>query len=292
MSLGSKCRDKAVTVSFSGESVVLERRGTDGDLQRAAAFIAEQRDKVDAFGLGGMDLYIYGSKRRYIYKEALPLVKAAGAVPILDGSGLKNTLEKRLIKGLQDSGVVDFAGRNVLLVCGVDRYGMSQALQATEGKIFYGDVAFGLHIPYLFSDYRVYKVLTRLCLPVIVNLPLRMFYPQGRQQEQRCVGYGDLFAPMDIVCGDFHFIRRYMPEDMRDKIIITNTVTAEDKKLLRESGVRLLVTTTPCIDGRSFGTNVYEAALVALSSRSATLEPEEYERLIDYYELRPAIEWL
>lgn len=292
VSLGASSRDKAVKLCLRGEELLLERRGTDGDLRRAAALLNEQKEQVDAFGLGGMDLYIYGGTKRYIYKEALPLLRAAGAVPLLDGSGLKNTLERRLIQELHQSGIVAFRGRRILLVCGVDRYGMSQSLQQTGGQVFYGDFAFGMHIPYLCSNYRLYTALTRVCLPIIVRLPLRFFYPQGHAQEQRCPRYGHLFDNMDIICGDFHFIRRYMPEDLKGKTIITNTVTAEDKLLLKKCGVKLLVTTTPCFEGRSFGTNVIEAALVALSGRRTPLEGAAYEDMLAYYGLCPSIERL
>ncbi|MHB1611436.1 MAG: hypothetical protein ACYCT0_07080, partial [Sulfobacillus sp.] len=49
------------------------------------------------------------------------------------------------------------------------------------------------------------------------------------------------------------------------KIILTNTTTQEDRESLKNRGVRLVVTTTPVLSGRSFGTNVIEAALVAVS---------------------------
>ena len=36
-----------------------------------------------------------------------------------------------------------------------------------------------------------------------------------------------------------------MPDNLAGKTIITNTVTAGDRKLLRNAGVRCLITTTP-----------------------------------------------
>jgi hypothetical protein len=49
---------------------------------------------------------------------------------------------------------------------------------------------------------------------------------------------------------------------MDGKIIVTNTTTQHDRDLFKQAGVRLLVTTTPMLDGRSFGTNMMEAGII------------------------------
>jgi hypothetical protein len=53
-----------------------------------------------------------------------------------------------------------------------------------------------------------------------------------------------------------------MPNNLDGKIIVTNTTTAKDREIFKKAGVRLLVTTTPILDGRSFGTNMMEAGIV------------------------------
>ena len=53
---------------------------------------------------------------------------------------------------------------------------------------------------------------------------------------------------------------RHMPDDLRGKTILTNTVTLHNLDELRDRQVTRLVTTTPNLGGRSFGTNVMEAA--------------------------------
>ena len=61
------------------------------------AIIKDLDGKVDAFGLGGIDRYIYAVDRRYEFHDARRIVQAARKTPIVDGSGLKNTLERRVI---------------------------------------------------------------------------------------------------------------------------------------------------------------------------------------------------
>jgi hypothetical protein len=68
-------------------------------------------------------------------------------------------------------------------------------------------------------------------------------------------------------------------------------VTAEDRQMLKDAGIKTLVTTTPCLQGRSFGTNVLEAAIVAASGSKTALCPEEYEAYINKYSIMPSIEY-
>jgi len=56
---------------------------------------------------------------------------------------------------------------------------------------------------------------------------------------------------------------------------------------LRARGARYLITTTPRLSGRSFGTNVVEALLVALAGRE--LGEADYLRYIDLLGLKPQV---
>ena len=77
---------------------------------------------------------------------------------------------------------------------------------------------------------------------------------------------------------------------MDGKAIVTNTITSKDVDLLRERGLRLLVTTTPQLRGRSPGTNVLEAAIVAALGRPPeTITPDDYLRALGDMGWRPEV---
>ncbi len=76
---------------------------------------------------------------------------------------------------------------------------------------------------------------------------------------------------------------------MDGKVVITNTTTADDIDFLTRRGVRYLVTTTPVFDGRSFGTNLLEAALVAVAGKGRRLTYPELEEMLEKLSLRPHI---
>src|SRR5882672_8077303 len=108
ISLGSSKRDKKVYVNFFGTDFEIERVGTDGDMEKYRQRIAELDGKVDAFGVGGTDIYVYVGDKRYVLPEIVKLWSGAKQTPYVDGSGLKNTLERETVAYLQDNGLVDF----------------------------------------------------------------------------------------------------------------------------------------------------------------------------------------
>lgn len=291
VSLGSSSRNHVASGEFAGCKFRLERIGTDGDKAAAKRLLRSMDGKVDAFGLGGTDLFIYAGKRRYTFRESAEIAAWAGRTPIVDGSGLKNTLERRVIRMLATEKIIDFEGKKVLMVCALDRFGMAEALHEAGAINTYGDLMFGLGLPVPLHKLSSLDRLARCLAPIVTRLPVSLFYPTGKAQCERRPKFAAAFAVADIIAGDWHFIRRHMPDRLDGKIIITNTLTGEDKRLLQKSGAAMLVTTTPEIEGRSFGTNVIEAVLVALAGKKAVdLSVEDYEELLERLAVRPRIE--
>ena len=289
ISLGSSKRDHAAEVNLMGKSFLVKRIGTDGDMKKMIRFIGENDGKVDAFGLGGMDLYIQAVNRRYTLREAVKVAKAARITPILDGTGLKNTLERRVIYYLSKETDILSGKKKALVVSAMDRFGLAESLGLAGCEMSYGDLVFVLNLPFPLKSLNTLAFIARLIVPVVRLLPFSMLYPTGKQQESSKPRYSRYFLDADIIAGDFHFIRRYMPEKLPGKVIITNTVTSDDIEMLREKGVKQLITTTPEIEGRSFGTNVMEALLVAYSGNKGELQPEEYQFLLEELNFKPRI---
>ncbi|MEQ8172101.1 MAG: quinate 5-dehydrogenase, partial [Candidatus Eremiobacterota bacterium] len=103
--------------------------------------------------------------------------------------------------------------------------------------------------------------------------------------------YHKYYEEASIIAGDYHFIRKYMPLSLSGKIIITNTITPFDIEELKKRHVSKLITTTPDIQGRSFGTNVLEAVLMVLIGKThENITDEDYLHLIKELHILPRIE--
>ncbi len=290
VSLGSSTRDSSVVLELDGQRVSLERRGTDGDLAKARDLLERWDGKADAIGLGGTDVYVYAGKKRYTFRESARLIANVRHTPVLDGSGLKNSLERKLIRSLVADGKTPIRGSRVLLVCAVDRFGMAEALLEAGARVTFGDLIFGLNINKPLYSLKSLAWWASLLAPVVTKLPVSWFYPMGKAQEAREPRHTEYFLENDIIAGDFHYIKKFMPDRLPGKIIITNTVTAADRAMLKKAGVETLITTTPCIGGRSFGTNVMEAMLVALQNGRGPLSAREYLKLLERYHIEPSVE--
>jgi hypothetical protein len=287
--LGSAKRDHTVGVEILGHKVEISRRGTDGDLEKAVALLRELDGKVDAVGLGGIDVYLVARNRRYPVKDGLRLLNALKTTPACDGSGLKNTLERQVVDQLFREGILS-RGQRVLLVSAVDRFGMAEALVQNRAEVIFGDLIFGLGVPIPLRSLSTVAVLAAIILPVLGRLSFKMLYPTGQKQEKEKPKYGRYYEWADVIAGDFHYIRRYLPASIPGKVVLTNTTTKQDEAVLRERGARLLVTTTPELAGRSFGANVMEAVFLALLGKKwEEATPKDYLDLIERIGLKPSI---
>lgn len=292
ISLGSSKRDARGFLLLGDAHIILERRGTDGDMRKAEELLRYYDGKADAIGLGGTDLYLVAGDRRYIFAESAKLLQQVKNTPVLDGSGLKNTLERMAIRYLSDNGFIDFSDKKVLLVCAVDRFGMAEALVQKKSDVMFGDMIYGLGMNIPIYSLNALNRWASVLVPVITKLPVKWMYPTGEKQDEHVVRHPEYFLKSDIIAGDFLLIKRFMPSRLDGKIIITNTVTHEDRERLKAAGIKMLITTTPCLQGRSFGTNVLEAAIVAAYGKSRALQPDEYEECITKYDIVPSIEYL
>ncbi|MHC2995820.1 MAG: quinate 5-dehydrogenase [Candidatus Atribacteria bacterium] len=295
VSLGSSKRDHKVEIEILGEKVEIERRGTDGDVQKMMQIFQECDGKVDVFGLGGTDLYLYSGPqgKRYTIKESERIVKVIKKTPIVDGTGIKYVLEKSVVKYIDTQTDIVFKGKKALVTITVDRFGMAEGLMEAGCEMTFGDLIFSLNIPIPLHSFRSIEIFACLLLPVLIYVPIKYLYPTGEKQEKSNLKYVKYFQDADIIAGDYLSISQYMPEDMEGKIIITNTITSSNVEDLKKRGVSYLITTTPELNGRSFGTNVFQATLVAISGKSPEeLKPEDYLKLIEKIGFKPRIEKL
>ncbi len=274
-----------------GEPFTISRIGMDGSLDRAIAKIKEIDGTVDAIGLGGIDVYLYAGSQRYALRDGLRLLAAAEITPVVDGSGLKNTLEREAVDYLARELGMKFAEKRVLMVSALDRFGMAQALVAAGADVIFGDFIFALDLDKPVHGLDEFEEMARKYLPDACKLPFQFFYPTGKKQDRPPQPkYPEYYDDAEIIAGDFHFMRQFMPERLDGKMVLTNTLTARDIEELRSRGIATLVTTTPDFAGRSFGTNVVEAALVALLGKAwIDVTDADYAQMLGALKLRPRV---
>ena len=292
VSLGPASRDYEFSTRMFGQDIHVRRLGTDGDVDRARELVASLDGKVDAIGLGGMDVYFRVGHRTHVHQQIAEVASAASTTPVVDGVHLKNTLERWASGQVarQQPGI--FSHKRVFVVSGVDRYGMAQVLNSYTHRIYFGDPIFHLNLPFALSSFKQLERYADLVLPALCRAPYGKLCPVGREQDLRTPRGTRHFDQADIIAGDYVYIRRFAPDNLRRKIIITNTLSAADVEDLRQRGAESLITITPPLDDEHpfVGTNVIEAIFV--SSMDLPLDQiteDDYLNLVARSQLEPRI---
>jgi hypothetical protein len=275
VSIGSSKRDKSVEIDLLGQRVRLERIGTDGDMEKAARLFQELDGKVDAFGVGGADLSVIVAGKDYPLYSVRPMVRFIRHTPVVDGAGLKNTIESQLAQFIDERLPGRLPLKRALITTGADRWGMTTSFLSAGYECTFGDLMFGLGLPIRLHSAGAIRRLAALVMPIAGRLPFAWVYPTGEKQEERKPKWEKDYAWASVIAGDVHYIKRHMPPMLAGKVLATNTTTNEDVDLFRRAGVATLVTSTPRFEGRTFGTNVMEAALVAVSGQGRVLTHDE-----------------
>jgi len=280
ISIGSSTRNKSTVVNLLGQDVHIQRVATDGDMNAAREMFREYDGKVDAFGVGGSDLGLFFADRWYPLHSVLPMVQDVQKTPVVDGCGLKNTLEARCADMLEATigEYLDQIGRTALVMTAVDRYGLVRTFLDGGYQCIFGDALYSLGLPLPLYRERGIKRLVTFLVPFVTRMPFHWVYPTGEKQHQHKPKFTWAFNQSSVIAGDCHYITRNMPNDLKGKVVVTNTTTLDDIDRFRQAGVKYLMTTTPVYDGRSFGTNMMEAALLAVSG---------YQGKVDYRNHRP-----
>jgi hypothetical protein len=292
VSLGSSKRDKSVEVELLGEIVRIERIGTDGDMEKAAQLYKELDGEVDAFGVGGADLGVLVDQKWYPLYSVQPMVRFVKETPLVDGAGIKNTLENGLAPFI-DAQIGDYVQeKKAFITLGVDRWGLTTSFLDAGYECVFGDLMFGLGLPFAVHSASSLKTLAAIMMPIAGRLPFDWIYPTGEKQEVRDPKWEKYYHWGNVISGDCHYVKRHMPNRLDGKVIATNTTTSEDVELFRLMGVKYLVTISPVMDGRSFGANMLEAALIAVSGKGRVLKNEELRELLDELNIEPQLQEL
>ena len=284
VSIGSSKRDHEFTINIFDRDYHVRRIGTDGDKFKAIKLIKEADGKLAAIGLGGSDVFFRIGKRTYIHQDSKRFMDAAHQTPVVDGVGLKHTLERWAIKWVLQKRPGLFDNKKTLVMSGLDRWGISEVLSEYTDRFIFGDFMYAMKIPIQLRSLAAVERTARWLMPILCHIPFEAIYPTGKRQETVRPIFQGPFEWAEVIVGDYHYIRRYAPNDLEGKIVVTNTVMKADEDDLKGRGVTTLITTTPDMDGRSFGANVLEALFVAhLKEEGEDIADLSFERRTDRY---------
>ena len=174
----------------------------------------------------------------------------------------------------------------------MDRWGLSKSFADAGYETIFGDLMFGLEIPIAIHKNQPAQNTRRVAHAHCRKVTFCMGLSTGEKQEKRTPKWGKYYEWATVIAGDCHYIKRFMPDNLQGKVIVTNTTTPEDVEAFRKAGVKYLDYDHAVLDGRSFGTNMMEAALVAVSGKGRPLTWPELSEMLDKLGFEPQLQEL
>ncbi len=292
ISLGASSDDYELCTRMFSEEIHVRRFGTDGDVSRAGELVAQFDGLVDAIGLGGMNITFRVGRRTYVHQQIQQVASAAQTTPVVDGVHLKNTLERWAIGQIAQQQHGIFSHKRVFVVSGVERYGTAQVLGSFTDQIRFGDPIFHLNLPFALRSLKQLEWYADLVLPGLCQSRYGRLCPESGVEGQHTPRGTKYFDQARIIAGDYAYFRRFAPDNLRGKVVITNGLSAGDVEDLRERGVESLITITPPLDDQHpfVGINVIEAIFTSFIDRPlAEITDDDYLNLVTRSELQPQI---
>ncbi len=278
ISLGSSTRDKFISFNIGDNVINICRMGFDGDLVIAKKMIEKLQDEeVDSIGLGGIDLLLFINNNYFVIKDAKILYDQSYRIPVVDGSITKRILEPVIVENLIKDGILK-RDQKVLLVSSLDRFQTLLTFLNSGFNVLIGDLVFALKVDKILNNPKEIEEIAKILLSDVLNLPFNLIYPIGKEQEKDDEAILNIIKKydFDIVFGDFHYIRK-IQKLLKNKIVITNTLTDKNIEELKKIEVKLLISTGIYVEGRSFGANVTDSIFAAycLKLKNKKISPFE-----------------
>jgi predicted amino acid dehydrogenase len=281
-------------VELLGEIIDIQHYGCDGDLAKMAARIAKLDGAVDAIALQGISCRLKLGDETTTHTAGEHLFSIARKTPVVDGYGVRSAMERWAVRLAHEAQPGIWARKRVLMVPGLNHHGLAQALAQHTRELRYADPVVYFALPgRSASGSDALNAVGGATLAQLRNLSFRRLFPQaGTPGRPRNPGP---FLWADVLAGDMGTIRRYAPDSLKRKTVVTACASDEDIVDLTARGVALLVTTIPPLgaDLARLDEATFEACLAALRADQASpLTENTYLNLMANLKWQPGIRYL
>jgi predicted amino acid dehydrogenase len=292
ISLGPSNQDYEITAQAFGAEFQVQRIGTDGDAERARELVKEFDGAAAAIGLGETSLLFKVGRYTYGHGEIQSIARAAKVTPVVDGTHLKNTLDRWSLNHVASQQPGLFRYRRVLILSGVARYALAQVLTRYTDQISYGDPFVHFKTPIVLKSLRQLDLYARWILPRVCRAPYARHFPTAPSRDSAAARSEKFFKAADVIVGDFAYLRYYAPSDLQRKVIVTNTLSPDETEELQARGVESVVTLS-ALPGNAHSfvdSDVLEAMLTILIDRPPTeLTDDDYLQFASQCECEPRV---
>lgn len=286
------------TVQLLGQPIELTHYGCESDVGAVAAYIQKYDGEVTAVAVEGAARQLRLGKEKVDHEEAEHIFGLAEKTPVVDGQGILAAMERWAVRLIEEERPGFWAQKRILMVPGLNHGGLSEALQQYAEEIRYADPMIYFSLPGApgVGSPETLEPAARTTLPQLKQFPYYELFPgPGEPFRERS---SKLFEWADYLVGDMGALRRYGPDELPQKTVVTTHVSRDDLDDLRGRGVSVVVTTLPALSENEnrlaqHSAATFEACLVALRPQGTEpLTEDTYLNLLAELKWEPTIHYL
>lgn len=255
------------TIVFAGERIEIQWVGCEGNFERAQELVSEFDGKADAIALEGMPAQLKLGAETRAHVEGTRLLSVAMQTPVVDGSGVRDGLERWAVMLADRAQPGIFAEKHILMVPGVNHSGLADEIAKHSPVVRYADPFVFFNLPD-FPGVGSKETLQQAAAPTldqVARLPFKRVHALAGTPHAHRVGAP--FAHADMLVGDVGAIRRYAPHNLKGKTIVVEYAGEQDIADLQTRGASIVVTMMPCLQERGalgdLPASVLEAIFIA-----------------------------
>lgn len=271
------------TVTLLDQTITIDHIGCDLKLDVMAQQIAAADGQADAIALIGVSRHLKSARDTVEHVEGSKLFSIAAETPVVDGSGVRAAMERWAVQLADDREPGIWSRKRILFVPSINHHGLERALDRYNTELRQADpVMFDPNAPMLYRLGRLHDQSFRL-----------IYASPGEPNIRR---NPENFKWADILAGNPGAIRRYAPQDLKNKTVVCEAVSEDDIAAFQERGVRTIITTMPRLNGDTLAAHpapIFEACLVAMrADKTSPLVEDTYLNLIADLDWSPGIKKL
>jgi predicted amino acid dehydrogenase len=237
------------------------------NIERAQRLISESKGVYDAIAFSGFALTFTIGDRYHRHRKLRKLLVESDDADTLvcDGIRAKDTIERLLIRRIVETLEGDIANRRILVLSGMDRWGVSEVLSGVKSQIVFGDLMYNFRfgIPLLSLDQ--VRFVSPLILNVVTRAPLDWYFPGARSRRRLMPRWRHAFYWAEVIVGGMNYLKRYSPQSLDGKIVISNVISQDEIDWLKSKGASIVASLTPVVSGERISASVMEAALTLVT---------------------------
>ena len=282
ISLGSSRENFRFDARFLGETLSVQRIGTDGDKARALRLLKRSKHKSAAIGLGmpADDLQVHAAEQ--------------GQVPVSGGVRLGEILLEWAVRQSQSRLGNYFNNARVLFLDGMTDTKLAHCMSEYTENLVFADLALRFGVPKLLTSIDALNASVELSryLPAwISSNPLKLPMPLRHLREE--LGrfmVRKALSDATVVVAPVHMLDEFGIEELAGKTIITTTVNKTRLEHFRQAGVQMVIDAAPFLFKHALDPSLLDAMIIAASERKqANILEDDYLQIIADAGMEPRI---